>query len=218
MGIETIAGLGLGAAGLFANRDAQRKQQNAQNKANDYNSRAVALEEDKYNTFSRPALEKMWSLFQNYDPAREGQAGVQQATAQTEETIQNALKGLRADYAKGGGTPGQSSEYGVRAQGMTNRAADPLRAYLAEAAGNPTQKKMQMLMAVLGQASPGNMSSTYFNAAQNASALGGPGGDFTQVAQLISDAFRQKKPGMAGGGGRGDFRGQEMGLLLGNDV
>lgn len=215
MGIETVLGLGLGAAGLFANQDASRRANNAQKRAGDYNERAVQMEEDRYFNYSKPTMDRLMSLVSNYDPVAEGRSGVEHAKATTEETIQNALKGLRADYAKGGGTPGQSSEYGVRATGMTNRAADPLRSYMAEAMGNPTAKKVQMLMTIMGQASPGNLSSTYFNAANNAAALGGPGGDFSNVARLIADALK-RKPGQAGGGGSGDYRGASSMMLDGN--
>lgn len=211
MGIETVIGLGLGAAGLLSQHEQQRRATNQANKANDYNDRAVSLQEDQYYNYLKPTLEKLMSLSNSYDPVAEGAAGVNQAKRTTEETIQNALKGLRADYAKGGGVPGQSTEYGVRAQGMTNRAADPLRAYLAEAMSNPTQKKIQMMMSVLGQAPAGGLTNAYFNAAGNAANMVGPGGDFTDIARLISDAFGQKSPG---GGGRGDYRGQ-VGNILG---
>lgn len=208
MGIETGIGLALSGAGLLQNREAQRKQDNAQKQATDYNSRAVALQEDEYRNFKSPAFQRMFDLASSYDPIAEARGSVEHASNVTKDTITRAMRGLNADFRAGGVNPANTSEFNVRATGMTNRAADPLRAFIADATANPSLKKMQAFESIVGGSPAGGLTNAYFNGAGNVAGLGGPGGDFTGVARLLDQLMKKgPDPMMTGAGGSGDRRG-----------
>lgn len=190
MGIETIVGLGLGAAGLLQNSNAQRKQNQLQNKA-------LSLEEQKA-AREQAAFDEAMRLYQNYDPVREAQPLIDNASKQTQATIEKALRKFNTQYLTGGGTPGQTSLFNARAQGITDRAADPLRAYIAEVTANPTMKKVQMLMSALGAAPTGSLSQAYWKAADRA-----PSADYTPSIQMLAQVLQSLQS--RGAGGRGDY-------------
>lgn len=155
-GFDDILGIGLGLLGLD-------QQNDEANRRNSLEERGMAVQEAVANP-QIEALKRLLSLAQGFDPMAEGRAGVEQAGRETQQNIQAALRGLNTDFLTGGGTPGQSSAFNVRAQKMTDDAADPLRAYLARAYSNPTEQRMNMFMRVLGSA-PGDLAGNYFKMA-----------------------------------------------------
>lgn len=204
----------LSGVGLLQNQDAQRKQNNAMAKAGNYQDRAIALQEDEYNNFRSPAFRRAFELANSYDPIAEARGSIQHASDVTKSTITSALKGLEGNVLSGGGNPNNSSEFRVRAQGMTNRAADPLRAFIAEATSNPTLKKIQAFQSIIGGSPAGSLTSAYFQGANGAASMAGPGGDFTGVARLLAQLIDQKSS--KGAGGRGDNALGGSSVVLGN--
>lgn len=191
--------------GLLQNQDASRRQQNAQNRALDAQSRGVALQEDQYNTFSRPALERLMALAQGYDPVAESRMGVQAAERSAGDAIGRALRQHDVNYRVGGGAPGQTTNYAARQSATIRPIAQQLSNVVADAMSNQTAKKAQMFQAVLGQAPAGSLSNAYFQNADMLARMAGntQGGDFSSVARMIAGLI--DKPG--GAGGSGDNRG-----------
>lgn len=141
------------------------------------------------------ALERLFGLASGFDPIAEAQAGIQQAGRVTQENIDSALRGFNVSQAAGGATPGQSTAQHVRAQSMTDRAADPLRAYLAEKLSNPTEQRMQMFQRVLGSAPSGNLADTYFKlASQHQPNYGGSLGMLGSGLEGILGGIFKDKP------------------------
>lgn len=93
------------------------------------------------------AIMDMLKTAQAYDPAKEAQAAVDYSARTTEQTIKNALNNL---YASWGGNQAGDSEFAVRAQGVTDRAADPLRAFAADRMSRLTPDKLQLLSSIVG--------------------------------------------------------------------
>lgn len=196
----------LPALGLLLNMEQSRKQNNMQNRALDAQSRGVALEEDKYNTFSRPALERLMGIAEAYDPVAESRAGVQAAERSATDAIGRALRQYDVSYRAGGGSPGQTTMYSARQSATMRPIAQRLGDIVADAMSNQSVRKAQMWQSVLGQAPAGNLSQAYFQSADNLAQMAGrtPGGDFGGVSRLLADMLGQQRPG--GAGGRGDNR------------
>ena len=199
----------LPALGLLANMDANRRQQNANNRALDAQSRAVALQEQQYNQFTRPSLERLMGLAQAYDPVAESRAGVQAAERSANDSIGRALRQHEVNYRLGGGTPGQTTNYAARQAATVRPIAQRLSDIVADAMSNQTAKKMQMFQAVLGQAPAGALSNAYFQNADMLARMAGntQGGDFSGVSRMLADVMR---PRQGGSGGRGDYRIQDL--------
>lgn len=188
----------IGGAGLIMNQDAQRRKNNAQN-------RALSFQEDQYNTITSPALKRLKSLAEGYDPVAESRYANDYATERAQDTIGKAIRSHDTNYRVGGGTPGNSTlEPAMRARAM-QPATQMLAGRLADNMSNATAKQMAVWQQVLGNAPAGNMSQAYFNHAQSM-----PQADFSGSAQMIGDVIGglikpQAKPG--GAGGKGDKRG-----------
>lgn len=204
----------LPALGLLLNQDASRRQNNAQNRALDANSRAVQLQEDQYNEFSRPALERLMALAQNYDPVAESRGAVAAAERSAGDSIGRALRQHDVSYRAGGGTPGQTTNYGSRQASVMRPISQRLADVVADMSSNKTAKQAQMWQAVLGQAPAGQLGSAYFQSANNLAqfASGQQGGDFSGVSRMLAEMLRSQTKG--GAGGSGDRRG----ILAGVDV
>ncbi len=116
------------------------------------------------------ALTAMLGLAHGYNPRAETEAAVQRASESTQHTLERALGNLNAKYRVGGGTPGLSSEFNVRAQGLTDRVTDPLREFVANQRVNEFSRKLAAFQAVNG-GNPGNLASNFFQASQNSANL-----------------------------------------------
>lgn len=164
--IPAVAGL-LGGGGQQAGPQMTREQRRAQKAQLD-------------------ALMRMMNLAKGYDPQKENQEAIDFAGKQAQSSVQNALSNL---YQGWGGGQGGDSEFAVRAQGVTNRATDPLRAFAAEKASNLTADRMRMYQAVTGQ-SLGSLGTGYFQQPQQS---------MLPSAMLLSQAIRGMMPTKARG-------------------
>lgn len=205
MGIETVLGLGLGAAGLLQNHEQGRRQQNAQGDANALGWEGLNWQKDMFRQFKQPGLEALMRLAQNYDPVGESRAATDHASTVAQEAIGRALRGFNVRQAAGGGTPGNSSLEGAQRSATMRPIAQMLAGIVADAAGNQTARKAQMWQAALGQAPAGDVAQSYFQMANQLaqSAARMPGGDFGPSSQLLSQALGGffNRPGGAGGSG-----------------
>jgi hypothetical protein len=203
---------------MLLNMDQQRKQNNMNNRAMDANSRAVQLQEDQYNQFSRPALERLMGIASAYDPVAESRAGVQAAERSAGDAIGRALRQHDVSYRAGGGSPGQTTMYSSRQAATMRPIAQRLGDIVADAMSNQSARKAQMWQSVLGQAPAGNLSQAYFQSADNLAQMAGrtPGGDFGGVSRMLADLLGQQQQG--GAGGRGDQRGVLGGVNVGNSA
>lgn len=193
--------VGLGALGLLQANEHARKQGNLQNQALAQQQAAINSAE----AGNKPvveALAEMLAMARKYDPGRETQIAVDRASEVTENTLAKALGGLNARYRAAGGVPGLSSEFNVKAQGLTNRVTDPLREFVANQKVNEFAKKLAAFQAVNG-GNPGNLAANYFNAAaQNAALSQAYAPNYGPGLNLLSNALQQlfNKPGSEASG------------------
>lgn len=159
-----LISVGLGALGLLQANDQARQQRDAVNSANDLQAQALAQAKYAQEPIIQ-ALYKMLNLAEGYDPGKETDIAVQRASDTTQHTLERALGNLNAKYRVGGGTPGLSSEFNVRAQGLTDRVTDPLREFIANQRANEFAKKLAAYQSVNG-GNPGNLASNFFQASQ----------------------------------------------------
>lgn len=210
MGLETIAGLGLGALGLFQNQHAQDRQNSQINDANALNWDALNFQKDNYNKYTAPALQSLLGLASNYDPTGEAKFATDYASRVANDSLGRALRGFNTNYIANGGTPGNSSIYGAQQASTMRPIAQQLAGIVADAQANSTAKKAQMWQTLLGAAPPGQLSQSYFQAAGNMANLAQQmgGGDSSGSALMLSNALSQlfKHTNSPGAGGSGDFR------------
>lgn len=128
-GLQLISGLG----GLFGGRKKKESQESRMRR--------------QMTRQQLQAIMEMLNTARAYDPAKEAQSAVDYSSRVTEQTIKNALNSL---YASWGGDRAGDSEFAVRAQGVTDRAADPLRAFAAERMSRLTPDKIQLLSSLVG--------------------------------------------------------------------
>lgn len=210
MGIETIIGLGLGVGGLMQNQDAARSQRDAQSDASALNWDALNFQKDIFKRFSEPSMQALLSLAQGYDPIAESRASTDYAKEMTGQTLERALRGFDTSYRAGGGIPGNSSLHAAKQTAVMKPVAQQLAGIIAQETSNATAKKANMWQALLGNAQPGQLGQSYFQAAGNLANMAGnmPQGDFGGSSRLISDVLSQLfKPSTQGGaGGSADNR------------
>jgi hypothetical protein len=150
------------------------------------------------------AQNKLLGLADAYDPNAEMQYSIDQATAQTAETLRRSLGLLGGDYRLSGGTPGNSTAFNVRAQRATDQTLGPFATWVAQQKAGATQKKAAMYNQVFN-ASPGQTSDAYFKAAQLDT--GAPTASIQLMAQGIDKIIGQKVPTNTGGiYGEGDSK------------
>jgi hypothetical protein len=190
-------------------------QANQQNNArNDQINGALDLQKQGFN-LTKPALEdqvaairKMFGMAQGYDPAAESRDASNHASDVTASMLHRALGNLNADYRAGGGTPGNSTEFNVNAQGLTDRIADPLREFAAQQKASEFSRKMAAYQAATGApiGQVGNSYSQFANSMlQGAGAM--PQGDASGSMNLLSSALMQLLGGHGGGGSAGNTSG-----------
>lgn len=185
MPVDPIS-LGLGGLSLIGGKNASKKRDK-------YNAKAGKVADWEL------ALKKMLTgeaMSHNY--GEDTATAVNYAGAQTQDTLTRALRNLNAEYRAGGGQPGADSEFNVRAQGMTNRVSDPLRAFAANMKANEFTRRMNAIIGAAGAGGPaGQIAQTYFNMANSYNPNIGGGLD------MLSGAFDAWNPfgGNAPGGG-----------------
>jgi hypothetical protein len=184
-------GAALGIIGMI-----QQKQQ--QDKQNDLIKKGMKMD-DAIKGRVNEGLGELQDLARGYDPRAETTAAIADASKVTGDTLERSMRNLVAEYSKGGGIPGLSSEWNVKTQGLTNRVTDPLRRFAAERAAGDTQRKMNAWSQAIG-AAPGNFGDSYFKAAQMVNVPNGAGSFQALLQGLMS-------MGKKGSGGSGDVRG-----------
>lgn len=185
----------LGGVGLWQANEQGKKQDRALANAEDLDRRRLELEE--------PLLRRqadianiLFNLAENYNPQGEIDRDVDYASKKTQQTIEQALRNMNAEYRSSGGTPGDSTEFNVRAQGMTNDIADPLREYAARMQGSATQRKIAAYQSAIG-APAGSMGDVYRSLSDNATrrsqmyAPGDPSGSLGMIANAFQAPDRR---------------------------
>lgn len=174
----------IGGLGLMQNSAAQSSANNA-----------VSFEEKA----AAPGLAANQQLLQNaeaYNPAVQNQAAISQAQSQTQNTLANAIKGIQAQYASQGGTPGASTASDVQAQSATNQVLGPFAQQVATMIANEPMQKASMLQTV-SQSAVGEMAPTYFKNAEVQSA-NAPTASAGFLGQAVSNLLKQLTPGTTG--------------------
>lgn len=162
--LPAIIGAVASVAGVASQAEAQRKAQRAQQEQLDLQRQGLTAAEEA-NKPATESLAEMLRLAKEYNPAKDTDAAVSYASTKTLDTLQNALRGLNASYRAGSGVPGLGTEFNVRAQGLTDRVADPLREFAATQKANEFAKKMAALQMVNG-GNAGNLAANFFAASQ----------------------------------------------------
>jgi hypothetical protein len=164
----------------------QSKQANAARKTAE---KGIAAQDRMSEPMLR-AMESMLSRAQSYDPSAETDAAVKSASETTQKTLERALTNLNARYRAGGGTPQNSSEFGVRAQGVSNHILENLSQFIAERRGSEFARKQSALQSVIG-APVGQIADGYFRSAQ----MQNPGNMAPMLEMLIRgiEGFRGGK-------------------------
>ncbi len=201
-----LAPTALGALGLL-------QQKGQADKANGLMAKGLNLQ-SALDAEKLAATQKMLHMADAYDPKTETDEAIRTAKVASDASIADALKRVTAEFAAGGGTPGTSSEFNVRAAGATTRAADPIRAFAVDRAGSEFARKQNAYTVALG-AAPGNVSDSYFRAYQ-LSPQGDMTGSLSALLSGLTEAFKKK----GGAGGSGDSYGgaQHYGYYDGSDT
>ena len=174
----------IGGLGLLQNSDAQ----SSANKAVSFQEQAAA-----------PGIAANQQLLQNaenYNPAQQNQAAINQAESQTQNTLANAIKQINAQYAGAGGTPGASTANDVQAQSATNQVLGPFAQQVAAMIANEPMQKAQMLQTV-SQSAVGEMAPTYFKNAEIQSASA-PTASAGMLGQAVQQFLKTLSPGTTG--------------------
>lgn len=182
MAVDPISA-GLGVVSMLGGKSARKSADKAA-------GRAASL-----NKFLEGIARELYARGKAYDPSADTAASADYAKKQTADTLQKALGNLNAEFRAAGGSPTGDTEFRVRAQGLTNRVTDPLRAFLAEQKANEFWKKNQALMAAFG-APNGQILQTYSNMANNSNGNAGMMGGLGLLSNGLSGLFK----GIGGGG------------------
>lgn len=181
MAVDPVS-VGLGLAGIAGGKSARK------------NERRAIKGQEQLNNFLLSIMKDIYARGQAYDPARETDSAVKYAGDVTRQNLEQSLRGLNARFRAAGGSPTGDTEFQVKAQGMTNRVTDPLRAFAAERKAGEFFRKLQALQAAFG-APTGQMLSTYGNLAGYYGQQGGMGAGLGLLGQGLQGLF--------GGGGGG---------------
>lgn len=155
MAIDPIS-LGLGGLSLIGGKNSAKKKDKALAKAGKVTDWEFALKK------------LLTGEAQNHNYGADTANAVNYAAATTGDTLERSLRNLNAEYRAGGGQPGADSEFNVRAQGMTNRISDPLRAFAANMKANEFTRRMNAILAAAGAGGPaGQIASNYMNMANS---------------------------------------------------
>ena len=147
------------------------------------------------NKFLEGIMRDLYSRGQAYDPSVETQTAVDYSAGVTQSMLERALRSLNAQHLAGGGVSGGDTLFNMKAQGITDRAADPLREFAAMMKSQEFARKNQALMAAFA-APTGQMSSTYFNIANARNQQFDPSGSM----QLLMQGFGGNQSGGTRGG------------------
>lgn len=123
--------------------------------------------------------EEYWRQAMAYDPASEDARAFRMANTEASSAISRALRGLNAEYAKGGGSPSGDTNFAIQSARTQNSVADPLRAMVLQSVQTESQRKLGALGQALSMARPGELASQYAGLSQafpqsgpNAGAMG----------------------------------------------
>lgn len=154
----------LGAVGLLQNQDSQRRSNNNANRAQNAQDQGLALQ-NQLAEIQMPAYEEIARLARGYDPQKEAQGSIDQASKIYQSQLSKAINNNIGSQAQSG--LGLSTEGMVR--GAENLAGpnEAFKAFLADALSNPTAKRAQMLQGVLNQP-VGNLAQGYFQSSNQA--------------------------------------------------
>lgn len=199
----------LGALGMYQQGQAQRANQSATKKSQSAADRGLAIQEREA---KQRELDqgKLRDYIGSHDYGADTQRAIAGADKQVGATLEQRLRGLSTSYRAGGGNPGGSSEFRVRAQGVTNQTLSPLWAFVADRQAAEHEQKMRDQAMLLGQP-VGQLSDGYFRAAQTIASTAPQGGNFAPSLQMLLQALMAGKGGNAGAGGSGDGRGLNFG-------
>lgn len=206
--VPALISAGAAVAGVASQSEAARKAANAQRDQLALQQKGLDAAQEANKPVTE-ALNEMLALARGYDPSKDTATSVDYAASKTADTLANVLRGLNASYRSGGGVPGLSTEFNVKAQGITDRVADPLREFAATQKANEFAKKMAALQMVNG-GNPGNLAANFFAASQNS---GNMASQYNPAAMgyslgALSDSLSRLFPTTRGGaGGTGDVRG-----------
>ena len=150
----------LGGLGIISQLNSANQQHSLQKKAMSAN-RPIGI-----------ALNEMLKLAQGYNPDYETGVAVDAAAQKADATLKNVMRNLYSQWVAGGGTPGNSSEWGVNVQSASRSVLDPLKQFVLEQEANKFWNKMKAY-AMVNQGSNAP-AATYANMANNISPQFGP--------------------------------------------
>lgn len=128
---------------------------------------------------------------QGYDPAREDQAAIDEAARSASINAGNALKGLNAEFRNSGGNAGMDSLFNVKAQGITDRAYDPLRSLAAQLASTRTERRLGALAQAAGGG--GSLVGQYMQAGQQDRANDTTGSSIGLLSGALGSIFGRNR-------------------------
>jgi len=178
----------LGAAGLLQQREQGRRQQNAMNDANSLNAQGLALT-NELNTNKLDSMRRLRQLIDSRDYAGETKRSVDRASEVSNFALGKALRSFQADWLRGGGSIGGSTEESVRRQGVTRGIMDPLREFIAQRVAGEHQAKVGDEMAYQGIPT-GGMADNYFRAAQSSAGNARPGANYGPSLSMLIRALQ----------------------------
>lgn len=178
----------LGAAGLVSQREQGRRQQNAMNDANALNAQGLALT-NEVNANKLDSMRRIRALIDGRDYGGETKRSVDRASEVSDFALGKALRRFQADWLRGGGSVGGSTEESVRRQGVTRGVMDPLREFVAQRVAGEHQSKMADEMAYQGIPT-GGMADNYFRSAQMSAGNSGAGANYGPSLSMLMRAIQ----------------------------
>lgn len=183
MPVDPIS-LGLGGLSVIGGKNASKKRDK-------YNAKA-----GKVADWELAVKKHLVGMAEGHDYGADTGIALNYAGDVTRDNLSRALRNLNAEYRSGGGQPGADSEFNVRAQGMTNRVSDPLRAFAANMKANEFTRRMNAIIGAAGAGGPaGQIAQTYFNMANSYNPNIGGGLDMLAGAFGGNDPFGGRTPG-----------------------
>lgn len=182
----------IGALGLYQANQQSNSQRNAQNAA--LNASKTA------NAPITEALQNMLDMAKTHDFHQDTINSVANAQEVGAATLQKALGNLNGQYRAGGGVPGNSSEFNVKALQTSRGVLDPLSIWTADQNQNEFARRLSAFQAVNG-GNTGSLSSDYW---KYASSLPQP--NYSGGMTLLNQALNNFVTRQGGAGGSGDSR------------
>lgn len=149
-------------------------------------------------------LDKMLAMADSYDPAAETRDSVNYAQRVSSNALQNALRGVTADFKNAGGVPGGDTAHLHLQQRTLDDVLNPLAGFAAQRASQNFASKMAAYGQALGQAPPGQLFGMY-------NTMAGAGGrDLTGMMGLAGDVLSQVLPQKTPAMDKGSAAGQDI--------